>query len=371
MTTAPTAAPATSAPATETRAPATPSPTPGPDVAAFVAAAMAVLRDPGLAARFDLGGTQTISGTVFDTTGQLVVAGPDMATKTLLQPYDIRTGQISTGGAVYLEHGDGRWTRDDQPPAPMPAFADAFAGEVTAGPWIAGSRPDDPDLQVNLVGVDLDTLLAATGMVDPGTTGATGTVAMFLSDQGEVQALVIEATASPGEGLEASEVLRAMVVTSLAKVGDPGAPSVTSPKDFWLRHYSKDLAYLIPYPPTLKQSTADDTDHFRDSAPHDFQVFGGTLPEGATLNGVVADEIKRLKAGGFKVTSDEKTTIDGVPARKITLTGKSGGESYWVVKVMTAHESVFYALTWVDLAARRKTGQPVLEEMLAGFHSAY
>ncbi|MDQ1324861.1 MAG: hypothetical protein QG587_2197 [Chloroflexota bacterium] len=354
-----------------TRAPATPKPTATPDIDVYVAAAVATLRDPALAAEFELGGTTDIAGTEFDVTGGLVIAGSDMAGQEAMQPGDIRSSQISAGGKVYLKSGEARWIRDDQAPAAMPAFADAFMGEVTAGPWMAGSGPDEPAFQVNLHGVDLDKLLAATGMVDPGMTGAAGNVALFLSATGALQALVIEARATASQGLDPNDVLRGMAVTKLARVGDEGAPTVTAPKGFWLRHYSEDFAYLIEYPTTMKRSSADGVDHYRSKAPHDLMISAGTLREGSTLDSVVASEIKRLKGDGIKVTKDVTITLDGVPARKLTLAWTSGGKKYWAAKLMTVHESVIYGLTWVDLAARKKAAQPVLEEMLASFRSAY
>jgi hypothetical protein len=366
---APTAVSTPTAPATP--APATPEPSANPDIDGYVEAVLAILQDPQLAAEFELFGSTTISGAEFELTGSLVVEGSDMGVVSLLQPYDIQSGQISSGGKVYLHDGEGHWIRDDQAPAAMPAFADAFAGSVTAGPWVAGSGADEAAFQVKLAGVALDTLLAATGMVDPGMTGATGDVTLLLSTTGELQAIVIEARGAASQGLEPSDMVRAMAVKELARIGAEGAPSIAAPDDIWLRYYSEDLGYLIEFPPEMKRTTANGADHYNAKAPHDFSVNATLMEDGASLDSVVAKEIKRVKAAGAKVTDDATIELDGVPARRISLTAKSDGKAYWIVKVMTVHEDVLYYLTWIDLAARKKAGQPVLNEMVGNFRSSF
>jgi hypothetical protein len=202
-------------------------------------------------------------------------------------------------------------------------------------------------------------------------TGATGTVAMFLSERGELQALVVEAHATPAEGLDPIDLLHALAVTRIGRAGEAGAATVDPPVDFWLRHYSEALGYLIEFPPTMDRATADGIDHYRSKAPHDFTVFGGTLREGASFDAVVDDAIGQLKASGAKVVRDASVTLDGAPARKVTVTWTSGGKAYWAVKTMTLHGDAFYALTWIDLATHRKAGQRILDEMLASFRSGF
>jgi len=100
-------------------------------------------------------------------------------------------------------------------------------------------------------------------------------------------------------------------------------------------------------------------------------VAGGMLAEGYDLDGIVAEDLARLRELGIKDITVTPTTIDGEPAQRLEMTVDQGGKTYWLVKTITVHGDAYYQLTWQDLAERRDAGAPVLEEMLASFRTVF
>jgi len=370
----PAATPAPPSAAAGTPAPsATPAPTPSPtpDVADLVEGALATLRDPALAVEFTLSGQVIISGTTFDSEGTITVVGPDLAGTYELQPFDIRSSEVSAGGKVWLRSGDGRWTRDDQLPAAVPTLASAFQGTPGVEHWEEMTVESTRLIRAELNGVNLDGLLVALGMADPGTTGARGTVALMVTPAGALAAIQFDNVIhSPGEGIEPEEMTRTLTVERLATAGEAGAPIVRAPDDYWLRYYSEDLGYLITFPRTMKRGAKDGADTYTDTGGY-LTAWAAVLDTGQTLSTLAKAEIARLKKGGLKVVKDTTLTLDEVPARRIEMTFTEGGKAHWGVKVITVHGDVQYQLVWLSLAREKKADLPILDEMLQSFRSAF
>ena len=200
-------------------------------MADLVEGALATLRDPALAVEFTLSGQVIISGTTFDSEGTITVVGPDLAGTYELQPFDIRSSEVSAGGKVWLRSGDGRWTRDDQLPAAVPTLASAFQGTPGVEHWEEMTVESTRLIRAELNGVNLDGLLAALGMADPGTTGARGTVALMVTPAGALAAIQFDNVIhSPGEGIEPEEMTRTLTVERLATAGEAGAPDRPGPR---------------------------------------------------------------------------------------------------------------------------------------------
>jgi hypothetical protein len=350
----------------------TPTPVPTPDVDALIDGVLASLRDPALAIEFEVTGQTAIDGTTFEDSGTIAVVGPNLAGTYVLQPYDIRSSEVSVGGKVWLRDGNGRWARDDQMPAPVPTLASALTGTPRIERWSEVTLASTRLIRAEMSGFDLDLLVQALGMSDPGTEGAKGIVALLVTPTGKFTAMKINATFAAAAGqAPLMSVDRTLMVTKLAKAGEPGAPVVAAPKDFWLRHASDRFGYVVLYPPSMRLKSADNVDTFDGAGSQQLVIWAAMNDSGDTLDSLAKAEVARLKKGGIKVVSQKTVSIDEVDARRIEVSYSGGGKPVWGVKIVMLHQDVQYWLTWVNLSSKKKTDLPILEELLTSFRSAF
>ncbi|HEY5629077.1 MAG TPA: hypothetical protein VIR16_06160 [Candidatus Limnocylindrales bacterium] len=331
---------------------------------------LATLRDPKLAVEFRISGTQAMSGTTLTSSGSLIVAGPDIELALVTDELNLRVGEVAKGGKVWLRVGNGRWLLDEsptRPPAVASAFAKAVAVEASGSVLLDAVKLD----RVHLSGVDLDALLMAMGMADPGTTGSTGDAYLLLAQDGSFAGIQLDVSYAAAAGQERQTIWRTLAVVRLAQVGQTGSPTVATPQDAWIRHYSKRLAYLVNYPPTMRQSEPAEGDSYKGPSSAQCLITGSVIGSKDTLASITKAEVARLTKGGITVAANRAAKVAGDPAQRLELKFQSAGKAYWAVKYIVVHQNVVYTLSWMDLAGRRTALEKVATEMLASFQPVF
>jgi hypothetical protein len=322
-------APTASAAASEPEAPAeSAEPVASAEPSAPTAAELAALAmaDPNLETTLTLDSTTKVGKTTTRTTGTIDVSGR--------ASHLVRTDKTgkSTATTETLTANGSRYVK-------------------TKGVWTKGGAADDTDLAAILRGVttytdqgvedrdgqllthlqaDVPTIPRELALVTKGVTDASGTLDVWVKDDGTPVSATLTSTWTQPDGKKTVDGSRTTDIT----FGEPLAEApIIAPTETWKFFNSKRYRYRMAAPDTWttrpgKGTFADSFDGGQEIAYASRARNGGRSL--SYINSRILSQLKSItNYKNLKVTANKKTKLDGVPARRIEFRGTNQGDTVY------------------------------------------
>jgi hypothetical protein len=352
------ASPAAEGPSATPSPPATPSPTPV-DVAALAEAALAATT---FTAEAEISGSGTLGKVKSRTTGSLEIEGraTHVVRTTTTGKTKVKVETITANSTRYAKQ-KGVWVE---------------LGEATNSELIAQLRATTTmtDLGVETKdGRELHHLQATLPAVpaELGVSGdakeATATLDAWVTEDGTPVVLTVTATWTQEVGGKTVKGSRVMTFT-FSNVG--GDITVAPPDMIWAFHTSKRFGYRMACPVdwTWEKGTSKIADSCFSA---DRSVIASRARQTrATLSYLRPRIAGQLRNAGFakaKVTSDKKTTLDGVPARRIEFTATVSGDKVWGQGVYAIKGAWWYFIVWGQLEKTTSADRAMFKQFQGSF----
>src|SRR4051794_8067329 len=313
------------------------TPTPPPDVATLASAAIA---DPALATTVTFNGRTKIGKATTTSSGSIAIDGrashlvrSDKAGKATT-----RTETLTGNGERY-EKQKGVWTRAGQ------ADDTDLVGVLRGIPAMTDLGVEDKDGQQlhHLQAASVPAVPREPGLATKGVSDLNSTLDAWVTEDGTPVTMTLASTWNQKVGKQTSKASKT-VDFNFTDVG--GDVTVDLPSEVWKFFTSKRYKYRMAAPETftVKAAKGGFSDSF--TSGEEYVYASRARQSNATLpfitKGIVSNLKKITGYKGLKVTSNKKTTLDGVPARRVEFKGTSSGEPVYGQAVYAIKGAFWY-----------------------------
>lgn len=347
--------------------PASPSPTPSPtlDAQALAESAVAMLRDPDVALQMAVDNDVTIGGRHFQQQETVEIVGQDMHATLEIPELDVAVAQTSVDGTNFIQSGEAHAIRDDQLDVPVPSLAEAFPAVVRIG--AAEPAGSDGAVRIEITSADLVAFLAATGNMDPTGTVSDGALRLVVDAAGEPKAIEVQASYRANPSAEEETLDATFTVDWIGTSGEPGAPTVAAPDDYWLRAVSE-LGFVMAHPPEWTRERRDTGgtvgESFSDATGTGLIVQLRPAGPSETLDTLVKTSREEM---GYEVDSVGDFTLGGAPAKTLAFKIVDGDLVIQAVRIIAIIDGSVVFITWATPLVMAPTTLPLLTEMIGSF----